>query len=214
MFEDIPCPDYVFTCAGAAKPGKFIEQPTKDFEDGMQLNYFGTLYVLKAAAKRMKSTNTQGTLAMTSSTAGYLSFYGYSQYSPSKYALRALADCLRQELSEFGIKVHCYFVSTIDTPGYQKECETKPAITHAIEGPPDSNSSPEQRAKTFIKGILNDEFCITSDFLTDVLRVTSHGCQPTNYLVWDLAISHFGWFITLPFSLYMDFLTRRKKKTE
>lgn len=39
--------DYVFTCAGASKPGLFLEQDVADFEQGMKLNYFGTLYTLK-----------------------------------------------------------------------------------------------------------------------------------------------------------------------
>ena len=39
--------DCVFLCAGAAKPGLFLEQPVTDFEEGMRLNYFGSLYSAK-----------------------------------------------------------------------------------------------------------------------------------------------------------------------
>ena len=39
--------DWVFTCAGAAIPGLFCDQATEDFEKGITLNYFGTLYSIK-----------------------------------------------------------------------------------------------------------------------------------------------------------------------
>lgn len=46
---------YVFTCAGSSKPGFFIEQPVRDFEDGIKLNYLGTLYTLKAITNTLSA---------------------------------------------------------------------------------------------------------------------------------------------------------------
>jgi NAD(P)-dependent dehydrogenase (short-subunit alcohol dehydrogenase family) len=40
-------PKYLFTCAGISIPGMFLETPLEIFESEMQLNYFGTLYILK-----------------------------------------------------------------------------------------------------------------------------------------------------------------------
>ena len=125
---------------------------------------------------------------------------GYSQYCPTKFALRGLAECLRQELLPHGIKTHIYFVSTIKTPGYEQENLTKPEITRKIEDGDISDQSPSARAKVllkgtlirilckafislFSKGIVNENFYITSDVLTDVFRVTGSCTAPWNSVI-------------------------------
>ena len=91
---------------------------------------------------------------MVSSTLGLMGMIGYTQYAPTKFALRGLAECLRQELIPYGIKTSIYFVSTIKSPGYEKENLTKPNITKLIEDGDSSDSSPEARARTLLKGNL------------------------------------------------------------
>lgn len=99
---------------------------------------------------------------MVSSTLGLMGMIGYSQYAPTKFALRGLAECLRQELLPYGIGVSIYFVSTIKTPGYERENLTKPAITKLIEDGDCSDQSPEARASTLLKGTTRgDEQCAT-----------------------------------------------------
>lgn len=44
--------------------------------------------LLKAAAKKMVKQGVQGRIIFTGSTLSYMSFVGYSSYSPGKYALR------------------------------------------------------------------------------------------------------------------------------
>ncbi len=139
---------------GSSKPGFFLEQPIEDFEAGMKLNYFGTLNSVKAATLAMiKSNQRDGRIVMISSTLGLMGMIGYSQYSPTKFALRSLAECLRQELLPYGIGVSIYFVSTIASPGYEKENLTKPTITKMIEDGDPSDPSPKARAKTLIRGM-------------------------------------------------------------
>lgn len=93
-----------------------------------------------------------GRVVMVSSTLGLMGMIGYSQYSPTKFALRGLAECLRQELIPYNIRVSIYFVSTINSPGYEKENITKPEITKQIEDGDSSDSSPCARAKTLLNG--------------------------------------------------------------
>ncbi|EPZ31113.1 hypothetical protein O9G_001024 [Rozella allomycis CSF55] len=85
-----------------------------------------------------------------------MNLIGYSQYSPTKHAIRSLAETLHQELQPYQIDVHIYYVSTILTPGYLEERtteeKTKPAITKIIEGTEISDASPDARAKTLIDG--------------------------------------------------------------
>lgn len=141
---------------------------------------------------------------MVSSTLGLMGMIGYSQYSPTKFALRGLAECLRQELIPYGIKTSIYFVSTINSPGYEKENQTKPNVTKLIEDGDPSDPSPEARARTLIKGLFNSvynfthylgvengEFFITSDLITDIFRVMGSGISPWNS-IFDPLIHLFG----------------------
>ena len=55
-----------------------------------------------------------------------LSYIGYCAYSPSKYAVKGLADGLRMELQRCNIRVGCIYPPNMDTPCLKKENETKP----------------------------------------------------------------------------------------
>ena len=74
------------------------------------------------------------------------SCYRYSAYCPSKYALRGLADCLRNELKRDGIRITIFFPSTLDTPGLENERKTLPAETAEIEGSSADLFSPDMAA--------------------------------------------------------------------
>jgi 3-dehydrosphinganine reductase len=110
---------------------------------------------------------------------------GYSQYSPTKFALRGLAESLRQELLPYGIEVHIYYVATIDSPGNKTENETKPSITKLIEEGDMSDHSPASRATTLLNGIKRGYFAISSDLLTDLFRTASLGATPGNNYIID-----------------------------
>lgn len=45
--------DVVFACAGASKPGFFLQQAPSDFESTVQLNYLGTVYTLQVNQGRV-----------------------------------------------------------------------------------------------------------------------------------------------------------------
>ena len=64
----------------------------------MDVNYFSAVSVTQAVVKAMKK-NGHGAIVFVSSQAGQLSFYGYSAYSGSKFALRGLAEALYSEVS-------------------------------------------------------------------------------------------------------------------
>ena len=77
--------------------GNFLEQDLKIFEDTMQLNFFGTLRVLKAFLPGMVKKGL-GQVVLVSSAAAVCGVAGYSSYAPSKAAVRSLADTLRNEV--------------------------------------------------------------------------------------------------------------------
>ena len=68
----------------------------------MRVNYFGTLYAVRAVAPAMVEAR-RGSIVTISSAAGLLGVFGYSAYGASKYAVRGLCDILRTELKPHGI---------------------------------------------------------------------------------------------------------------
>jgi 3-dehydrosphinganine reductase len=82
------CPDAVFLCAGASKPGFFIEEDEASLRAGMDSAYWVQAWTALAAAKRMVRDGVRGKIAFVSSVVGYMSIAGYSNYAPGKHALR------------------------------------------------------------------------------------------------------------------------------
>lgn len=118
-------PDYLICAAGASHPGYFLQQPVETFRDSMELNYMGTVVCLKAAVPHMAAVR-QGHCILISSGAGLSGWLGYSSYSPTKFAIRGLAEALRNELTGFNIKVSIAYPPDTDTPGFEHENKTKP----------------------------------------------------------------------------------------
>jgi 3-dehydrosphinganine reductase len=123
--------DILITSAGMAHPGYFEEVPVDVFERTMAVNYFGTLYPLKAVVPAMRQRG-KGAVVLISSGAGLYGFYGYTPYAPSKFALRGLAESLRAELKSTGVTVTIVYPPDTDTPQLAEENLTKPIETKAL----------------------------------------------------------------------------------
>lgn len=124
-------PTVLVTCAGIAHPGYFQELPIEIFEQTMAINYFGSLYCIKAALPAMVAQG-KGQIVLVSSGAGLIGIYGYTPYSPSKFALRGLGEALRGELKGVGIGVSVIYPPDTDTPQLAAENLTKPPETKQI----------------------------------------------------------------------------------
>ncbi|CAG8543840.1 13007_t:CDS:10 [Ambispora gerdemannii] len=205
-------PDFIFNCAGASIPGIFIDQPIAEFEAGMKLNYFGTLYTVHEAARRMAQQAVKGKIVLVSSVLGFIGFFGYSQYAPTKHAIRGLADCLRNELLLYDISVHCYFPGTILSPGLENENKTKPLVTKQIEGE-DDGSTPELCAEALCKGLRRGQYFITSDLVGNIIRAGTRGVAPTNNVVVDALLGFVAWIIAGPARILGDKTVRDAKAT-
>ncbi|KAK9718384.1 3-dehydrosphinganine reductase [Basidiobolus ranarum] len=197
-------PEYVFPCAGLAVPGLFVEQDVETFERTMQLNYFGALYTVHASVKKMIEQNIKGKILLVSSTAGLLAFVGYASYSPTKFAIRGLAEVLRNELAMYGIDVHCYFPGNMDTPGLKTENETKPQITKQIEGE-ESAISPDVAAQALVQAISENHCFISSDFIGNLARCANKGFVPSNNVFIDLGLSVISLIAAPIIRLFVDF---------
>jgi len=181
-------PDYVVTCAGAAKPGNFHQSPADDFSSQMSLNYLGSVYPIRAAINPMIESGKGGHIILVSSALGLVSFTGYSAYSASKYALKGFAEALRNEMKAFNIAVTIYYPSNINSPGFEEENRRKPPLTAELEGK-GVLLSPEQASDILIDGLRKGQFSITSELPIEVMRATTNSIQPRNYPIIEAILS-------------------------
>lgn len=152
-------PDMLVTSAGIAVPGYFGEIPLGVFEQTMATNYFGTLYAIDATVPHMREQG-RGHLVLISSGAGLIGIFGYTSYSPTKFALRGLAESLRGEMRRFGIAVSIVYPPDTDTPQLARENETKPVETKHITGRARLWSA-DAVADRIVDGIERGTFAIT-----------------------------------------------------
>ncbi|ORZ22446.1 hypothetical protein BCR42DRAFT_433775 [Absidia repens] len=205
-------PDCVFACAGASYPRFFLDYSLEDFDKSIHLNYLGQVYVAHQAASRMRDSAIKGgKIVFVSSMLGMLSFAGYGSYSPAKFAVRGLADTLRNELKQYGIGVHIFFPGGIRSPGFDKENETKPDVTKEIEGANEPQTA-EECAKSLMKGLYAGNYMIMVDFISEVLRCTTRGVSPSNNFFLDTFLALVGQPVASGYALYMDYLVKSLKR--
>jgi 3-dehydrosphinganine reductase len=133
MLQDasIPTPTILMANAGTATAGPCYDVDVDEYHRLMNLNYFGVVHITKAFLTAMRD-NGGGSVVITSSMAGQVGVYGYSAYSPTKYALRGFAEALQMEVRRDHIDVILCYPPDTDTPGFKMENETKPKETHLI----------------------------------------------------------------------------------
>ena len=151
-------PDLLIASAGIAHPGYFQELPIEVFERTMAINYFGSLYSIRAALPAMEKRQ-RGHIVLISSGAGLIGICGYTAYSPTKFALRGLAESLRGELKPLGIRVSVVYPPDTDTPQLEEENKTKPLETKQITGTAGTWSA-QKVAIEIVRGIEKKSFAI------------------------------------------------------
>jgi 3-dehydrosphinganine reductase len=210
-------------------PGNFLTQPDADFTGSMDQVYFTSLWTARAAARRLllsppASSSSSSTippkLVFTASILSFMSFAGYSSYAPAKYALRGLADSLRNELQWLGVDVHTFFPTGIRSPGFEVEEARKPEICKTVEGS-DLPISPMQCAQHLLAGasssrvalqaghslfnaddllreptpppgVEKGRYNITYDLAASIFRASSRGLAPYNNVPYDLLLAFIG----------------------
>lgn len=159
--------DALITCAGLARPGRFLDLEDDVFRTMMEVDYFGTLYAVRAVAPAMAARG-RGSIVAVSSAAALLGIYGYTAYAPAKFAVRGLMEALRSELKPFGVHVACVFPPDVDTPQLADENRYKPAETAAISGTITPLGA-DQVAASIVAGIDRGTFAIYPDRSTTLL---------------------------------------------
>lgn len=180
--------DVLVANAGLAVAEYFTKASVETFKQQMDLNYMGCVHVTHAALPAMiqdKSNSNNKSLkhiVFVSSACGLVGFAGYSPYVPTKFAVRGLADCLRNELKAHEIGVSIYYPSSMDTPGFANEEIGKPSVTKKIEGQAKLISAGEA-AQILFDGINKRNYHITSEFMIECARAGANGMTPRNNYV-------------------------------
>ncbi len=151
-------PDYLINCVGYAYPQYIQKLTLEDFQKNMNVNYYGQLIPILIVLPHMMEANS-GHIACISSAMGYLSFMGYSTYSPSKFALVGLMETLRNELKPYGINCSLLYPVDTQTPGFDKENESKPPEC-ALMSEVGKLMTPDEVAEFFVKNLLKNKFYI------------------------------------------------------
>jgi 3-dehydrosphinganine reductase len=146
--------DGVIANTGYCHPGNFHELALDDFDRQIDTNLRGVIYTLRLSIPHLLENPNGAFIAITSSPAGHMGIFGFSAYGPTKAALSNLADTLRAEYGDRGIRVHLLLPPDTDTPGYREEVKLYPPECRAVLAG-GSLLSPEYVAQQFVTGIAN-----------------------------------------------------------
>ena len=126
-------PDLLINSAGIVEPGRFTELSLDDFQRQMDVNFYATLYMVKAALPGMLERG-DGCIVNIASMASVVGLFGYTAYSASKFAVRGFSEALRSELKPHGIHVMLVYPPDTDTPQLAYDNLHKPFETKVISG--------------------------------------------------------------------------------
>ncbi|KAH6636140.1 hypothetical protein F5144DRAFT_486537 [Chaetomium tenue] len=195
-------PDIVWCIAGMSTPLLWTDDNAMSAaRRNMDVNYFGSAEMSRAILREwLNPDNRDSTrpepkhIVFTASVLALFAIVGYGPYTPSKWALRGLADTLAMEVNlypETPVKVHVVFPATITSPGLERENQTKPAITAELEKdePPET---PDTVARRAIAGLERGEYFVAVSFLGNLMRCGVMGGSPRNNWLFDTLL---GWLV-------------------
>ncbi len=154
-------PDLLVNCAGRAYPRYFENISYEQFDETMRINMYGIWNTCSALVPYMKERG--GVIVNTSSIAGFLGVFGYTDYSASKFAVVGFSESLKSEMKRFNIAVHVLCPPDTDTPGFSEENKTKPDETRAISASAKLMTA-DDVARALLKNIRTGTFMIMPNF--------------------------------------------------
>lgn len=125
---------------------RFACAPMTDLESQFRTNVFAPYALTQALLPRMPAT--RGQIVFVNSSAGLAAPENLSQYAATKHALKAIADSLRKEVNQDGIRVLSIYLGRTATP--------LQARVHAMENRayrPENLMQPEDVAAVIINAL-------------------------------------------------------------
>ncbi|MDH5226475.1 MAG: SDR family oxidoreductase [Gammaproteobacteria bacterium] len=108
--------DIVVNNAGILLPARVADLDPADLQRMLDVNLFGALHVMQAAAKQMLAQPAGGHIVNVASLAGRRGFSPLGGYCASKFALVGITEALRTELIGSNVGVSLVLPGVIDTP--------------------------------------------------------------------------------------------------
>jgi NADP-dependent 3-hydroxy acid dehydrogenase YdfG len=105
--------DALVANAGFGAPRGFLESTPEQWRDMVLTNVYGCALSIRAALPSLLDAH--GNVVLTSSVAGRRVIPG-SLYSATKHAVTAMAEALRQEVTDRGVRVTSIEPGMVDTP--------------------------------------------------------------------------------------------------
>ena len=121
-------PDILVNSAGVIIPGEFTTMSHEDFDRNVKNGFESVVNPCRFVAPRMVERG-RGHIVNVSSSAGFLSIYGYTGYSAAKFAVMGFSESLRYEMKPHGVRVSVVCPSDTDTPALAHEKTLRPPDT-------------------------------------------------------------------------------------
>lgn len=113
--------DVWINCAAVLSFGRFEAMPPETFKRVVETNILGYADGSRAALSQFRAQGNRGMLINVSSMLGVVGEPYVSAYVATKFAIRGLTACLRQEARDFPeLHICCVLPPAVDTPIYQK----------------------------------------------------------------------------------------------
>jgi short-subunit dehydrogenase len=110
--------DSVLHVAGVVELGPVAELDAHDLREQLDVNLVAPALLTRACLPALRAAH--GIVVFVNSAAGLAAGASWAAYAASKFGLRALADALRAEEMEYGVRVTTVFPSRTATPMQEK----------------------------------------------------------------------------------------------
>lgn len=157
----IGIPDILVNCVGIARPDYFENISPKQFDFTIKTNLYSMWNSNSILVPYMKKRG--GHIINTSSIAGFIGVFGYTDYSMTKFGIIGFSEALRSELKKYKITVQVLCPPDTDTPGFEEENINKPEETKAIGGKA-KLMQPETVAKEVLQKLGKNTFMLLPGF--------------------------------------------------
>ena len=159
--------DVLVNNAGYGLFGCVEDITIQELKAQFETNFFGVVRLIQEISPIMRKLGS-GIIVNVSSIAGRIGFPGTPAYISSKFALEGLSECMRYELSPFGIKTIIIEPGVIKTDFFSsmKVAKGKPdspyreiteKVMNGVKMMAEMGTMPDEVAKTIIKAIQTEE---------------------------------------------------------
>ena len=159
--------DVLVNNAGYLLAGCLEDISIDELKAQFETNFFGVIRMIQETAPTMRKQGS-GVIVNVSSLAGRIGFPGTPAYISSKFAVEGISECMRYELSPFGIKTIIIEPGVIKTNIFStmKLAKGKPdspykeitqKVMNGVKMMAEMGTPPEEVAKTIIKAIQTEE---------------------------------------------------------